>query len=134
MPSPCARQHVERPHDAKNATETGADRDFLKTQRLSCFIHKHRDFMVSGGGTQAAGAQTGIDDDGRAEGERQPFRFGVVEIGANLRVVGAMDGAGVEIDAMRGFANRLNSEPPSVTPIPDSRPWRRKSRRVTGRG
>jgi hypothetical protein len=58
-------------------------------------------------------AATSRSDPSRA---RQALGFRIVEVGANLGQVAAVNGAGMDVDAMRALAHDLFNEQVSETP------------------
>ena len=81
-----------------NSVDANAYRQLIEAQRFTAFIDD-RAYTLSGRIlAQRSLPQRRIDDDRRAESQREPACLRIVEISTDLRQVRPVDGAGMQID------------------------------------
>ena len=105
--SPPLAQHAQVAHHVDDPLFPGANIDFVETQGLAGLIQDHRHPQVRGALPQGAVPDLGVDRQWRAEGLGDGQGFGVVQVGANLREVAAVAGAGVQVDTVGGVGDNL---------------------------
>src|SRR3569623_662483 len=104
------RQHSQGAHDVDDAAHTGFDAGLVESQRLAGLVQQHGHALARCHFAQRTGADRCIEQYRHAEAARQPGGFFVGEIGADLRQIVAVQGTGMQIDAVGGVAHDLGHE------------------------
>ena len=104
--------HAQVVHDVEHAFHAGADRALVEAQRFTGFVGDHRNALGLGHFAQGALAEHRVDHHRHAERGGHGGGVLVGEVGADLRQVGAVDGAGVQVHRVGGAVQHLGLELP----------------------
>ncbi len=98
------------PHCIDRAAQAGANGQFVESQRFPGLVYQHGQPLVRGALPQRPVARVRVDDYGRAERPRKLQRRAVVQVATDLRQVGTVDGARMQVDAEICFCDDLVHE------------------------
>src|SRR5690606_29906045 len=97
-------------HHVDDAAHARTNAGLLETQRFACLVGNYRNAVRFRHFTQRAIAQHRVEHQWHAEGARDLGGFVAGEIGTNLRHVGAVHGAGVQVDGVGAQIEHLGLE------------------------